>query len=350
MACPNAPPDAGGHTMRHTGHIARGPLDANGITSRTPSQSAADALSSTISADPNDFSVVLNDSARCDADAVMPSRRIMVSDWSGEAISPSGPCVVRNADPGRCAAPETSKGEPSAAVIALLAAISSSPRSRSVSSLSARGITFSVTSVITDNVPHAPASSLQTATGLVAVAETGHRMQAKQMIAHAAGLDPPRTREPGRDHAADGADIRRAQQLRRIHRLERKLLVLGIDQRQHVGDGRAGLYGEDQLVRLVGRHGIQRRQIEQRIGRHGLSDHALATMANNFQRLLAGNRRTYCLLDVLSVSDFQNVHGCVLLKSRQIRKSQLAAMHVHTAEFGAAMQRWKHLAGIEQPL
>ena len=38
---------------------------------------------------------------------------------------------------------------------------SSSPRSTSVRSLSGRGITFSVTSVMTASVPQEPASSLQ---------------------------------------------------------------------------------------------------------------------------------------------------------------------------------------------
>lgn len=70
-------------------------------------------------------------------------------------------------------------------------------------------------------------------------------------------------------------------------------------------------------------------------------------MTDNLQRLLAGDRRAHRLLDVLSVSDFQNIHGNVQLKSRQIRKSELAAMHVHTAKFRTAMQCREHLAGIE---
>ena len=50
-------------------------------------------------------------------------------------------------------------------------------------------------------------------------------MGAEQMVARAAGLDPPRPGKPGRDHAADGADIRRAEQLRGVHRFERQLLI-----------------------------------------------------------------------------------------------------------------------------
>ena len=63
----------------------------------------------------------------------------------------------------------------------------------------------------------------------------------KQMVARAAGLDAARPGQSGADHAADGADVRGAQQPRGIDRLERELLVLGIDQRHHVGQRRAGL-------------------------------------------------------------------------------------------------------------
>ena len=68
---------------------------------------------------------------------------------------------ARNAEFGTCAAPDTSNGEPSAAVIARFAATSSSPRSTSVRSLSGLGITFKVTSVMTASVPQDPASNLQ---------------------------------------------------------------------------------------------------------------------------------------------------------------------------------------------
>src|SRR6185295_9376959 len=42
--------------------------------------------------------------------------------------------------------------------------------------------------------------------------------------------------------------------------------------------------------------------------------------------------------------------GELHLKPRQIRKRELAAVHVHAAEFGAAVQRRKHFSGVEQPL
>src|SRR6185437_13643095 len=37
-------------------------------------------------------------------------------------------------------------------------------------------------------------------------------------------------------------------------------------------------------------------------------------------------------------------------KSRKVRESEFAAMHMHAAKFGAAMQGRKHLAGVEKPL
>ena len=66
-------------------------------------------------------------------------------------------------------------------------------------------------------------------------------MRAQQMIAGAAGLDAAGPGQAGADHAADGSDVGRAQQQRGIDRLERELLIFGIDQRQHVGERRAGL-------------------------------------------------------------------------------------------------------------
>ncbi len=59
------------------------------------------------------------------------------------------------------AAPDTSWGDPSALVMAAVAARSSRPNSTSVASVSGRGRTFSVTSVMIPSVPHDPASSLQ---------------------------------------------------------------------------------------------------------------------------------------------------------------------------------------------
>ena len=101
------------------------------------------------------------------------------------------------------------------------------------------------------------------------------RVRAQEMIARAAGPDAAGPGETGADHAADGPDLRRAQQLRGIDRLERKLLVPGIDQRLHVGERRTRLERDNQFVRLIGIDRVQRRQVEQRIGRHRLADAAL---------------------------------------------------------------------------
>ena len=91
----------------------------------------------------------------------MPSSRSSVSACPADPRSASPLIAARNADAGRCAAPDTSNGEPSAAVIARFAVTSSSPDSTSVRSLSGLGITFMVTSVMTASVPHEPASNLQ---------------------------------------------------------------------------------------------------------------------------------------------------------------------------------------------
>ncbi len=133
-------------------------------------------------------------------------------------------------------------------------------------------------------------------------------MRAQEVVARAAGLDAAGTGQTNADHAADGSDIGRAQQPGSIHRLERKLLISGIDQRHHVGKRRARLHGDDQLVRLIGRHRVERRQIEQRVGRDRLADRPFGAMADDLERLFAGDRRAHRLLDVLGVSYFQGVH------------------------------------------
>jgi hypothetical protein len=86
------------------------------------------------------------------------------------------------------------------------------------------------------------------------------------------------------------------------------LLVLGIDQRQHVGERGAGLKGHDQLIGLVGGDGIQRGDVEHRVGRHRVANAALAAMADDLERLLIGNRRAHHLFDVFGVSDLERIH------------------------------------------
>ena len=135
-------------------------------------------------------------------------------------------------------------------------------------------------------------------------------MRAEQMVARAAGLDTAGTGQPRADHAADGAVAGRAQQRGGVHRLEGELLVLGIDQRLHVGQRRACLHRDDQFVRLVGGDGVQRREIEHRVGRHRMADRALGAMADDLQRLLAGDRRAHHLFDVFGVSYLERIHAC----------------------------------------
>ena len=61
---------------------------------------------------------------------------------------------------GRWAAPETSHGKPKAAAMARTAAASSRPARITVASVSGRGSTLIVTSVIAASVPKEPAMSL----------------------------------------------------------------------------------------------------------------------------------------------------------------------------------------------
>ena len=72
-------------------------------------------------------------------------------------------------------------------------------------------------------------------------------------------------------------------------------------------------------------------------------------MADDLERLLAGDRRAHHLLDILGVTYFQGIHGS-RSKSRKVREGELAAMDVHAAQFSAPMQGRKHLAGVEKPL
>ena len=132
------------------------------------------------------------------------------------------------------------------------------------------------------------------------------------MVAGAAGLDAAGTGEAGADHAADGSELGRAEQRRGIDRLECKLLVFGIDQRLYVGQRRARLHGDDQLVRLIGGHCAQRREVEHGIGRHRLADQPLRAVANDLERLLARDRLAHRLLDILGIAYFESVHAFLL--------------------------------------
>src|SRR3979411_3061909 len=72
-------------------------------------------------------------------------------------------------------------------------------------------------------------------------------------------------------------------------------------------------------------------------------------MTDDLQRLLAGDCRAHHLLDVLCVTYFQRVH-LACSKSRKVGERQSATMHMHAAEFGAAVQGWKHFSRIKQAL
>src|SRR5258708_38576137 len=63
---------------------------------------------------------------------------------------------------------------------------------------------------------------------------------------------------------------------------------------------------------------------------------------------LANAARTPCSTALASRTFKVSTRACS--KPREFGESELAAMHVHAAEFGAAMQGWKHLAGIEQAM
>ena len=178
-----------------------------------------------------------SEAARWAADAVMPSSRSSVTACPRRS-EPAERAGRDRATPisGTCAAPETSNGEPSAAVIARLAvdivepaqhqrALALRPRHHLQRHFGhdrerAPGPRQQLAEIVAGDVLHDPAAGLET------VAEAGHRLRAKQMVAGAAGLDAARTGEAGADHAADGAGRRRAQQRRGVDRLERKMLIL----------------------------------------------------------------------------------------------------------------------------
>ena len=166
--------------------------------------------------------------------------------------------------------------------------------------------------IVAGDVLHHPPS------GFEAVTETGHAVRTQQMIAGATGLDAPGTGKARPDHAADRCLVRGAQQRRGVDRLERKLLIPGIDQRLHVSHRRAGLHRDDQLVGFVGCHCIERRQIEQRIGSHGLADQPLRAVTDDFQRLLAGDRRSHGVFHILCITNFESIHA-VLLKTAEVQ-------------------------------
>src|SRR5262249_1931499 len=77
----------------------------------------------------------------------------------------------------------------------------------------------------------------------------------------------------------------------------------------HIGKWRAGLHGDDQLVRLIGDDRVQRGEIDHRVGRHRMADSSPGTMADDLERLLGGDRCPHHLLDVFSISYLPDVYA-----------------------------------------
>ena len=137
------------------------PLAANGVTSRTETQIAAEAASSTVSAVPNCANALPSAAARWATEAAIPSSRNSVTAC---LRSETGQRAYR-----RAATPSSADAPPPTHRMASRARPSSRDwpqyhQARAAPACArsrACGITFSVTSVMTASVPHDPASSLQ---------------------------------------------------------------------------------------------------------------------------------------------------------------------------------------------
>src|SRR3984893_15395 len=158
MLTASSAPQLGAIEMRHSGGSTSFPFAANGITSRTACQSCRDATAPMVLTSPNDRSRTSSIDLRWGSEAANPSRRNAVT--AAPAPASSAPGIRAATFAGRWAAPETSPGEAMAAAIAATALPGSSPRSRTVSSVSGRGSVLSVTSVRTASVPQEPTISL----------------------------------------------------------------------------------------------------------------------------------------------------------------------------------------------
>src|SRR6516162_5435230 len=117
---------------------------AKGATSRTAAHKARDAGASSVASSPNGCISASSMRLRSATEGEKPSSRSAVT--ASAAMSPAS---TRTATPaGRCAAPDTSQEEPIALVMASIARAGSRPRTTSVCSVSGRGSTLIVTSVI----------------------------------------------------------------------------------------------------------------------------------------------------------------------------------------------------------
>ena len=115
--------------------------------------------------------------------------------------------------------------------------------------------------------------------------------------ARPAASAPPIVPSPARD----------AEQRPAIHRLERQLLTLGVEQRFDLGERRRGPGGQHQLLGLVERDAGKRRKIERQIGLAGATERTLAAAPDDLQPLALGERPLHGFGDLLLVLRFEGV-------------------------------------------
>ena len=211
------------------------------------------------------------------------------------------------------------------------------------------------------SVPNEPAISLERSKPVTFLTtrppalkprRAAHGVEAQDMIARA----PPTLirrgpGEAGADHAADVAEIRplhrAAAQVGSARRQDAG--VLG-QQRLDLGERGRGLRGEHQLLRLVGRTRGERGQIEPGIGIARPADQAFVPPAATPAALATAIAVAHRLRRPVGVSGRIGVITAICSKPAGSREAQLATVDMHAAQFGAAMQRRKDLAGIEQAL
>ena len=149
------------------------------------------------------------------------------------------------------------------------------------------------------------------AAGFEGLAAPGNGTEAEKMIARGAGLYPPRPGEVSSECTADRARVRRTSEKRPvIHRLEGQPLAACGGQRFHLGERRAGLRRQHQLLRLVERDAGQGRKVERRVPLRRPADRALAAPPDDFERLAARERPADRLLDVRRIARFEIRRSC----------------------------------------
>jgi hypothetical protein len=123
------------------------------------------------------------------------------------------------------------------------------------------------------------------------------------MVARGAGLDAPRTRQIGRNCAADRARLGwDTEQSPVIHRLESEFLPACGNKSLDLGQWRPGLGRQYEFFRLVQRNPGEPGQIEGGVPLRGAADRPLRAVADDLDRLAAGKRPLDRLLDLLDVT------------------------------------------------